>query len=239
MASSDIPLSSTPPRGDQSSAPAPPSREGLLVGLTGGIASGKSTVARIFGELGAALIDADEVAREVVDGDPVVLEGIVRAFGTSVLDPSGRLDRRALGAIVFADPEARRRLEALTHPAIVARSDALARGHLEVGRRVVVYEAALLVETRRHLAMDLLVVVVAEEAVRLERLIARNQLSKEEALSRIASQMPQAQKAEAADFVVDNSGPLEETRRRVEEVWGEIQRALASRPPCQGTHGPP
>jgi dephospho-CoA kinase len=194
-----------------------------LIGLTGGIAVGKTTVARIFAELGAPVIDADALAREVTAPGTEVLERIVEAFGEGVLDSGGRLDRKALGRIVFSDVEARRRLEAITHPAIIAaageRVDALGRQ----GHRVVLYEAALLIEAGRHRDMDSLIVVVADDEQRVSRLMQRNELSREEAVARLAAQLPQERKVELADHVIDNSGSLEQTRARVEEVWSSLQ----------------
>ena len=196
-----------------------------VAGLTGGIAAGKSTVARLFQQLGCAVMDADQLSREVML-DPVVLGQVVRAFGEGVLDHRGRLDRRALGAIVFADASRRAELEAITHPAIAA---AARRGFEKLwrqGHHLVLYEAALLVETGRHEEMDLLVVVVADVEVRIRRLMRRSGLSRVEARSRLASQAPQEEKAALADHIIDNSGTLERTRARVQEVWADIQREL-------------
>ena len=197
--------------------------EQLTMGLTGGIASGKSTVARIFCELGALHLDADQLARQVVNEDPALLQALVREFGAAIRDGQGGLDRAALGRVVFADAEARARLEAMTHPAIIAR----ARRELSAlrGRGApVIYEAALLVETGRYLELDLLVVVVANMEVRRQRLMQRDGLSPEEVEQRFAAQLPQEQKAALADHVIDNSGSLQETRTQVEQVWREIER---------------
>ena len=197
--------------------------EQLTMGLTGGIASGKSTVARIFCELGALHLDADQLARQVVNEDPALLQALVREFGAAIRDGQGGLDRAALGRVVFADAEARARLEAMTHPAIIAR----ARRELSAlrGRGApVIYEAALLVETGRYLELDLLVVVVANMEVRRQRLMQRDGLSPEEVEERFAAQLPQEQKAALADHVIDNSGSLQETRTQVEQVWREIER---------------
>jgi dephospho-CoA kinase len=219
LASCGMTMTNTGGVSDQS--PGGGGRPGWLVGLTGGIAAGKSTVGRMFGELGAGLLDADAVAREVVDGDPRMVERIATELGGGVVDAAGRLDRKALAALVFREggEDARRRLERITHPAISRRADEIAAGLFGAGARVVLYEAALLVETGRHLSMDALVVVVADDEVRLERLVARSSLSRGEALARFSSQMPQREKAAAADFVIDNSGDLEKTRGRVAEVF--------------------
>jgi len=197
----------------------------MLIGLTGGVAAGKSTVARILASLGAAVVDADELAREVVSA-PVVRAQIESAFGPGVLAPSGDLDRGALGRIVFGDAAARRRLEGITHPAIVTSARDRIEALRQAGRRVVVYEAALLVESGRDREMDLLVVVVADDEVRLQRLMNRNGLSRAEALQRLQAQLPQQVKRERADYVIDNSGSLEQTRSLTEQLWRCIDEAV-------------
>jgi dephospho-CoA kinase len=199
----------------------------LVVGLTGGIAAGKSAVARLFCELGAVHMDADQLARQVVAQDPGLLEAMVRAFGEGIVSVDGTLDRARLGSIVFNDPEARARLETLTHPAIAAR----ARQELEVlggaGQSApIVYEAALLVETGRYRELDCLVVVVADMDVRLRRLMERDGFSEAEADQRFAAQMPQEEKARLADYIIDNSGPLDQTRPQVEDIWDDITSAV-------------
>lgn len=195
----------------------------LIVGLTGGIAAGKSAVAEMFVRLGAAHLDADQLARRVVAEDPGLLASLVMAFGEEILDDAGRLHRAALGRVVFSDPTARERLEALTHPAIAAAAardlEALAAGS---DGRPVLYEAALLVEVGRAGEMDRLVVVVADEQARLRRLMARSGLSEQEARQRFAAQLPQEEKAALADYVIDNSGSLDETREQVRQVWAAL-----------------
>jgi dephospho-CoA kinase len=194
-----------------------------LIGLTGGIAAGKSTVARIFAELGAPVIDADALSREVTAPGTAAFQRIVESFGDGVLDPDGRIDRRALGRLVFSDEEARRRLEDITHPAIIAAARDRVAALGRQGHRVVLYEAALLVEAGRHRDMDRLVVVAADDEQRVSRLMRRSGLTREEAAARLAAQLPQERKVELADHVIDNSGSLEQTRARVEEVWSSLQ----------------
>jgi dephospho-CoA kinase len=198
----------------------------LRVGLTGGIASGKSTVAGLFGELGAPVVDADALARELVEPGGELLGRLAHQFGSGILDEEGRLDRAALGRIVFADSSARKRLEAITHPAIIDAAERRVEALGRQGHRVVLYEAALLVETGRHREMDLLVVVTAEEGQRVERLMRRDGLDRQDALERLAAQMPQQAKVEAADYVIDNSGTLAQTRAQVLEVWKQILSRL-------------
>lgn len=197
----------------------------LRVGLTGGIASGKSSVARVFLELGANVIDADRVSQDLVRPDSAVLARIVRAFGKEVLKSDGRLDRGRLGAIVFADPGKRRTLEGILHPLILEEID---RRIEELSRidplGIVVVEAALIVELGRQQEFDRLVVVWAEEEQQIRRLIARDGLSFEEARQRLAAQMPLAEKRRIAHYVVDNSGTPDECRADAERVLDELHR---------------
>ena len=201
------------------------SRRFLLVGLTGGIATGKSTVADIFRRLGAVVIDADRLARDVVaPGEPALAE-IGREFGPDVLHPDGTLDRKRLGAVVFGDAERRRRLEAITHPAIRARFQARLQALADEGfEGLVLFDAPVMIESGGHRAMDRLVVVVADEATQLARLMARDGIGREEALSRIRSQMAVAEKARLADHVIDNSGERAATEARTREVHAALMR---------------
>jgi len=198
-------------------------RRFLLVGLTGGIATGKTTVSQIFAHLGAKVVDADLLAREVVmPGQPALAE-IVAEFGTGVLQPDGFLDRKRLGAIVFSDPERRKRLEQITHPAIHVRQQrVLSVYEEEAFEGVVLWDAAVLIESGGHTRMDKLVVVLTDPAAQLARLMARDGMGEAEARGRIATQMPVAEKAKLADYVVDNSGPRAETERRVREVYAQL-----------------
>jgi dephospho-CoA kinase len=202
----------------------------LLVGLTGGIATGKSTVSAMFAHLGAKVVDADLLAREVVmPGQPALAE-IAREFGPAVLQADGQLDRKRLGAIVFADPARRRRLEEITHPAIHVRQQRiLSVFEEEAWEGVVIWDAAVLIESGGAKQMDRLVVVFADPATELRRLMARDHMSEEEARGRIATQMPVAEKAKLADYVIDNSGSRAETERQVREVYGKLLDDLRAR----------
>ena len=193
-----------------------------VIGLTGGIASGKSTAARTLTELGARVVDADAIAREIVaPGQPALAE-IVRAFGREMLLPDGTLDRKRLGAVIFADADKRRALNAITHPRIAMETQARLGRLREEGVPVAVYEAALLVENRVHEALDGLIVVVCDEAAQLARLMGRDGYSEADARARIAAQAPVAEKVKAATWVVDTSGPLTDTKRQLARVWEEI-----------------
>lgn len=195
----------------------------LLVGLTGGIASGKSVVSRQLAELGCHVIDADRLAREVVAPGEPALAAIVESFGPEVLRPDGTLDRARLGAVVFADPEKRRRLEAITHPAIQARRRA-ALAALDARRYdgLVIQDAALLIEVGAAAHVDRLVVVYAERAVQLDRLRRRDGLDAAEAERRLRSQMPLSEKVRLAHYVIDNSDSLEETGAQVRAVHAAL-----------------
>jgi len=205
-------------------------RKFLLVGLTGGIATGKSTVSHMLRGLGAEIIDADLLAREVVEPGRPAWHEIVGEFGRDVVSPDGTLDRRKLGAIVFADPERRKRLEAITHPAIraavQARLDELAaRGFAGI----VFYDAAILIEALGHKDMERMVVVITDEATQAARLRGRDGTDDAQGRRRIASQMPLAEKAKLADYVIDNSGDREATAEQVRRVFAALMGELTAR----------
>jgi dephospho-CoA kinase len=191
-----------------------------LIGLTGGIASGKSTVAKMFAALGAKVIDADLLAREVVAPNTEGLARIAERWPEVV--SNGQLDRKALGAIVFADPAQRAALDAIVHPLIAAAALARSQDYAQAGERVVLYEAALIVEKNLDQGMHGLVVVSLPEEMQLQRLMEREHLSEAEAKQRIAVQAPLAEKLRRATWVIRNEGGLEQTRAQVEAVWKQI-----------------
>lgn len=193
-----------------------------IVGLTGGIASGKSTVARLFAELGVPVVDADEVAREVVEPGSEALGEIVETFGSEVVQADGTLDRKALGARVFADPVARAKLNAITHPRIAAASAQKIQARAESGAPYVIYEAPLLVENGLHHGMAATIVVAAKEETQLQRMMARDGLSEADARARIAAQLPLEKKLAVATHVIWNDGDREALRARVAEVHRAI-----------------
>jgi dephospho-CoA kinase len=193
-----------------------------VIGLTGGIASGKSTAARTLTELGARIVDADQVARDIVaPGQPALAE-IARTFGREMLQPDGTLDRKRLGAVIFADADKRAALNAITHPRIAMETQARLGKLRDEKLPVAIYEAALLVENGVHKALDGLIVVVCDEATQLRRLIDRDGYSEEDARARIAAQAPIADKVAAATWVVDTTGPLADTKKQLARVWEEI-----------------
>jgi dephospho-CoA kinase len=205
-------------------------RRFLLVGLTGGIATGKSTVSSMFAKLGCVLIDADLLAREVVEpGEPALAE-IAAEFGPGVLQADGTLDRKKLGAIVFGDPARRKRLEQITHPAIGARFQ---RRLAELEARgfdgLVLWDAPVMIESGGYKHMDRLVVVATDEATQAARLRARDGIDAAEAERKIKSQMPVAEKAKLADYVIDNAGDRAATERQVRAVHQALLQDLAAR----------
>jgi dephospho-CoA kinase len=197
----------------------------LRAGLTGSIAVGKSFVSGVLAESGCHVLDADEVARRVVEPGAEGLRAIVFEFGESVLRSDGTLDRARLGSIVFNEEAKRRLLNSILHPLIIAEQDAwLRRKEAEDPRGVAVVDAALMIESGGHERFDRLVVVHCRPELQLERLMRRNNLSREEAEARIAAQMPQAEKLRHADFRIDTSGSFEDTRRETEEVYASLRR---------------
>ena len=205
-------------------------RKFLLVGLTGGIATGKSTVSALLRQLGCEIIDADLLAREVVEPGQPAWTTIVAEFGQDVVTGDGTLDRKKLGAIVFADPERRRRLEAITHPAIRERFRARLDGLAEKGfTGIVIFDAAVMIESGNYKNMDRLVVVVTDEPTQMSRLRGRDGTDDAEGRRKIASQMPLSEKAKLADYVIDNSGARHATAEQVRRVFAALMSELDAR----------
>ena len=199
----------------------------LLVGLTGGIGSGKSTVARMLEERGAVVFDADLLAREAVEPGTPGHTAVIERFGADVLAPGGELDREALASIVFADPSARRDLEQIVHPE-VRRLFAEGSEAYHDTDRIVVFSAPLLVESGMHTAFEILVVVSATVATQVERLMRQRGMSEAAIRARIDAQAPLEDKAAVADFLVDNEGTLAELQSQVERLWHDLSaRAVA------------
>jgi len=195
----------------------------MRVGLTGGVASGKSTVAALLRELGAVVVDSDVLAREVVEPGTPGLAAVVEAFGPTVLTADGTLDRPALGAVVFGDDAARRRLEAILHPLIRARA-----AELEAAApkgTVVVHDIPLLVETGQADRFDAVLVVDVPVETQVERMVRDRGMSREDALARVAAQADREQRLAAATHVVDNTGTREDLRDRVTEVLEKLVSA--------------
>jgi dephospho-CoA kinase len=199
-------------------------------GLTGGIASGKSTVAAIFQGLGAAVIDADEIAHELIRAGSAVFAEIVSNFGSEILDASGQVNRKRLGEVVFADAAERAALNAIIHPAIMIRRQELIAGYeASDPGAVVISDAALIYEA--HIEGYFLKIVVAwcRPEQQLGRLMSKTGLSREQAERRITAQMPAEEKRLRADYVIDCSGNIEETKRQVSALYPELKRLAESR----------
>jgi dephospho-CoA kinase len=190
----------------------------LRIGLTGGIGSGKSTVSRLLKQRGAVIVDADAIAREVVAPGTPGLAAVVEAFGDGVVAPDGSLDRPALAAVVFADPDARKRLDAIVHPLVRARATEVAAA--APADAVVVNDVPLLVETGQAGSYDLVLVVEADTGTRVRRLVARG-LSEDDARARIASQATDAQRYAVADVVLANGGDRQQLAAQVDRFWTE------------------
>jgi dephospho-CoA kinase len=190
----------------------------LRIGLTGGIGSGKSTVSRLLAGHGAVIVDADVIAREVVEPGTPGLAAVVEAFGSEVLTPDGSLDRPALAAVVFGDPDARRRLDAIVHPLVRARATEVAAA--APPGAVIVNDVPLLVETGQAAAYDLVLVVEADPETRVARLVQRG-LTAEDARARMAAQATDEQRRAVADVVLDNSGTENDLAAQVDRFWTE------------------
>jgi dephospho-CoA kinase len=191
-----------------------------IIGLTGNIATGKSTVAKMLAELGATVIDADALVHELQRPGTPVFDEIVTAFGAGVLDRAGEIDRKVLGSIVFADPEKLRALESIVHPAVLIES---ARRIMEAPTAIVVYEAIKLIEAGRAEMCDALWVVTARSEVQLQRLLTDRHMSETEARQRIEAQPLQSEKIKRATVVIDNSGALADTRQQVAAAYRAIE----------------
>ena len=199
----------------------------LRVGLTGSIGVGKSFVAGVLAELGCHVLDADVTAREVVEPNSVALEKVVAEFGAEILQPDGTLDRTKLGNLVFGDQQRRATLNSILHPYIIARQDELLREWEAVDPYgIAVIDAALMIESGGYKRFDKLIVVHCRLEIQLQRLMLRNDLSREEAEKRVAAQMSQDEKKKFADYLIDTSEGFEDTRRQTESVYAALLQDL-------------
>ena len=199
----------------------------LKVGLTGSIAVGKSFVRGVFRDLGCHVLDADKTAREVVEPGTDGLRQIVREFGTSVLRPDGELDRNKLGAIVFADEQKRKLLNSIVHPLVIASQDRWIKMTAENDPRgIAIIDAALMIESGGYKRFDKLIVVFCERETQIERLMTRNQITRADAERRIAAQMTSSEKRQYADYEIDTTGSMAETRERVRQVYNTLLTLL-------------
>jgi len=199
----------------------------LRVGLTGGIATGKSTVGAMFVELGCHLIESDQIAHQLFEPGEAVHGAVVTQFGDRILARDGTIDRRILGNIVFRDPQARAKLNSLVHPAIIQRQQEwLGQMEAQDPYGIAIVDAALMIEVGTYKNYDKVIVVTCSTEIQASRLRARSALSEEQIESRIRSQMPTNEKIKYADFVIDNSGSIESTRAQVELVYQQLRAAV-------------
>ncbi|MFD5776924.1 dephospho-CoA kinase [Streptomyces fungicidicus] len=203
----------------------------LKVGLTGGIGAGKSEVSRLLVEHGAVLIDADRIAREVVEPGTPGLAAVVDAFGEEILTADGALDRPKLGSLVFADPEQLAVLNAIVHPLVGARSRELEEA--AAVDAVVVHDVPLLTENGLAPLYDLVIVVDASPETQLDRLVDRRGMTAQDARARMAAQATREERRAIADIVIDNDVPLDALRRRVEDVWSQLEDRASRRSPAE------
>jgi len=197
----------------------------LIVGLTGGIASGKSIVAKVFRDLGAHIIDADRIVHALLEPGQLAWEEVIEYFGPGIVLPDKTIDRRKLGEIVFNNAEKRTWLNQCLHPKVFAAYTASVK-HLSTRapHALIVFDAALLIETGYHKKMDRIVVVYADEEQQIERLMSRDKFSRDQALARISSQMPLCEKLKHADYVIENTGTREETEQQAREVFQKLKQ---------------
>jgi dephospho-CoA kinase len=193
----------------------------LTIGLTGGIASGKSTVTEMIRGLGIPVIDADQVARDVVKVGEEAYEQIIKTFGQDILQENGEIDRAKLGAIVFYNEQERKKLNAIVHPAVRRRMLAEKEAYVQKGAKTIVLDIPLLFESELTHLIDKIIVVYVDDDIQLERLMKRNGFSEEEALARIRSQMPLHEKVKKADAVINNNGTIEETKQQLLQILKE------------------
>jgi dephospho-CoA kinase len=198
-----------------------------LIGLTGNIGSGKSTVLAMLEQLGARIVDADGLVHEVMDKGTPVWQAVVDTFGEAVLDEAGRIDRQKLGSVVFEDPQALKRLEEIVHPAVDESFRELMQNAEEP---VIALEAVKLIQSGVHQMLNSLWLVTCPEEERLRRLVEDRGLDPEEVQERLRAQMPEEEQARWADVVIDNGGTLERTWEQVEAEWERIQERLCHQP---------
>ena len=202
----------------------------LIIGLTGGIVSGKSTVALMFKDLGAKIVDADKLGHSVILPHEPAWEKIVKIFGKDVLQNDLTIDREKLGKIVFANQSLLKKLNDITHPEITKiikkEIDSL-KNKTYNQKKILIIDAALIYEAKIDRLMEKIIVVYIDEDEQIKRLIKRNNLSKDEALQRIKSQMPMKEKVKMADYVIDNSNSLDKTKKQVEKIWKNLVSSIS------------
>ena len=195
---------------------------GMILGLTGSIASGKSTVSKMICEFGIPIVDADVIAKQVVEVGQVAYQKIIETFGPKILLENGEINRPALGAIIFNNPERREELNKIVHPEVRKVMLQQSKRLLDEGHRIVILDIPLLFESKLTSLVEKTIVVYVDEENQIKRLMERNKLSEEDAMARITSQIPVSEKVKLADYVIDNNGDLEDTKRQVKDLLNKI-----------------
>ncbi|RPJ16436.1 MAG: dephospho-CoA kinase [Desulfobacteraceae bacterium] len=197
----------------------------IIAGLTGGIATGKSTVSSFLGEAGAVIIDADAIARDVVIKDLPAWHEIVKTFGKDVLLPDGEIDRARLGGIIFGDSSKKEILNGIVHPRVIRKvAEQIDKIQNEIPGSIIILDVPLLIEAGMNTGLKEVILVYTPEDIQIKRLVERDKISDEEALLKIRSQMPIEKKKEFATIIIDNSGTIEETKRRALEVLNRLRK---------------
>jgi len=201
----------------------------LVVGITGGVATGKSTVAAMLKELGAEVLSADEIVHELLARDEDIRKSIISEYGEDILDDKGNINRRRLADVVFRSEEKRRKLEQIIHPRVIATIERKVEEFRQGGSGILAVEIPLLVETSTFYLVDKILLVTAEQHTQLERLQNRYGLSRAEAMLRVRAQLPLEVKRKYADLIINNDGSIQATREQVEQVWRVLQRWVAGK----------
>lgn len=194
----------------------------MVIGLTGGIATGKSTISSILKELGAYIVDADIIARSVVQKGEKAYNEIVQHFGRKILMPNGEINRKKLGHIVFSDSEKLKLLNQITHPEIIGRIKDKVEEYKDIGAKVIVIDAAILIEVGLEWYCDSIWLVSVDKETQIRRLMERDKFAYSDALNRINSQYANEKKSQFADVIIDNNEPIEEVKKKVKELWNII-----------------
>jgi dephospho-CoA kinase len=202
----------------------------LIVGLTGGMCCGKTTVSSMFSELGCLIIDADLISRKLVEPGEPAYKRIIKFFGKEILNKDKSLDRKALGAIIFADRAKRKVLNSILHPSIIKEEERLIREAKERGKhRIAIVSAALMIEAGHFERFEKIVVVHCNRELQIERIMKREKVTRREAIQRIASQLSTREKKKYADYVINTSGPFTQTRKQVVQVYDKLKRLAESK----------
>jgi len=196
----------------------------LVVGLTGGMCCGKSTVSSMFEELDCYIIDADQISRKLVEPDAPAYKRIVKYFGTEILNKDRTLDRKKLGAIIFADPVKRKMLNSFLHPLIIREEERMVKEAAKGPYQITIVSAALMIEAKTYKRFETLVVVYCNRETQIDRIMKREHVTRKEALQRIGAQLSNQEKKKYADYVINTSGPFTQTRKQVVQVYQKLRK---------------